>query len=338
VFISAPTSCSVTLKSCPDPLYRGLPVPYQRKFVPLGKVVQVESNDSAVVDAAAQSFARYGEPPTAARPQIVIQLCIDGAAHDEGPWPVPVYRARQHLFHIGCGNSNFAVADLMTGTAIGFVSREMVSETSFFRYTFLECLFHVLAVHQSHTPVHCACVSWRNRGVLICGRSGAGKTTLAYACARMGMQVVSDDVIHLEWNPTLNRLMLWGNPWQLRLLAECKKFFPELDGESLRLRSDGGWYFEIDVLRQFPGQAQTSCEPVALVFLERSLSTGAECIPLDSALALGRLKQDIVLDDESVVDRHYALLKRLANVGTYTLSYSGHPFSAVTAIRRLLGD
>jgi hypothetical protein len=335
---SLPVSRSVTIKDCPDPLYRGVPVPYQRRFVPLGKIVQVESNDSAVVDAAAHSFARYGDVPSSASPQIFIQLCVDCATHDEGPWPVPVYRARQHLFHIGCGSSNFAVADLTTGTAIGFVSPKMVSDTSFFRYTFLECLFHVLAVHQSHTPVHCACVSWRNRGVLICGRSGAGKTTLAYACAKMGMQVVSDDVIHLEWNPTLNRTMLWGNPWQLRLEAECRNFFPELQGEIPRLRSDGGRYFEVDVLGTFPGQAQTSCEPMALVFLERSLNTAAECIPWDPALALGRMKEDVVLDEESVVARHHALLERLANVGTYTLSYSGHPLSAVTAIRRLVGD
>ena len=61
---------------------------------------------------------------------------------------------------------------------IGFVTEAMVEDASFFKSTFLDCLFYVLAVHHDYTPVHCSGVVSEGRGVLICGISGTGKTTV----------------------------------------------------------------------------------------------------------------------------------------------------------------
>jgi len=321
--------------TCPDPLHWGCPILFREKFIPLGTTIQVESNDETVIQAAVESFGRYGEPPRAARPEILLQLCVDPERHDRSPWPNPSYRALKHIFHIACGDTNFAVADLDTGSAVGFVSREIVQERSFFRYTFLECLFHVLVVRLSHTPVHCSTVALNGRGVLVCGRSGVGKTTLAYACARSGMQVVSDDVVHLCTNPVTHEITLWGNPWCLRLLPEAVHLFPELIGQKLKLKSDRQGCLEIDVSSHFPNAALVSCQPVALVFLERGQEPTPILYPISAELALGRLQQDIVLDEDSVVERHYSVLKQLVEVGTYALRYSGRPSQAVSMIEGL---
>jgi hypothetical protein len=322
--------------TCPDPLHWGCPILFREKFIPLGTTIQVESNDEKVIEAAAESFGRYGEPPRNARPEILLQLCVDPERHDRSPRPIPSYRSLKHIFHIACGDTNFAVADLDTGCAVGFVSREVVQERSFFRYTFLECLFHVLVVRLSHTPVHCSTVALEGRGVLLCGRSGAGKTTLAYACARSGMQLVSDDVVHLCTDPVTHEIVVWGHPWRLRLLPDAVHLFPELIGERLTLRSDRQGCLEIDVPSHFPDAALVSCRPVALVFLEGCQEASRRLYPITAELALGRLQQDIILDEDSVVERHYSVLKRLAEVGTYALQYSGRPSQAVSVIKGLL--
>ena len=335
--MSAPTAVPIhsDLRRCPDPLYRSLPVRFSERFLPLGKTVQVESNSPAIIAAASRSFGRYGLGASSLEPEIVLRICVDPVSRDSGLLAPPSYRASQHLFHISCGSTNFAVADLYTGTAVGFVTPELVENESFFCNAFLECLFHVLAVHQSHTPVHCATVATDGRGILICGSSGAGKTTLAYACARANMQIISDDVVHLEWLSSLQQLVLWGNPWQLKLLPNTSEFFPELAGRPLKRRSDSTLHIEVDVPLEFPGADRVRCEPSVLVFLERSAGTRTECRPMNPSEALERLKQDIVLDDELVVQRHYSILERLLLSPAYTLTYSGHPVSAVACLRAL---
>src|SRR3954452_2934707 len=102
--------------TCPDPLHWGCPILFREKFIPLGTTIQVESNDETVIQAAVESFGHYGAPPRAARPEILLQLCVDPERQDRSPWPNPSYRALKHIFHIACGDTNFAVADLDTGS------------------------------------------------------------------------------------------------------------------------------------------------------------------------------------------------------------------------------
>ncbi len=75
--------------------------------------------------------------------------------------------------------------------------------------------------------------------------------------------------------------------------------FPELRGLQPQLRSDHEWYLEIDVEKQFPGSAVVSCEPEALVFLERHRDAASLLQPLDVDSALERLLKDIHVSEAS---------------------------------------
>ena len=92
-----------------------------------------------------------------------------------------------------------------------------------------------------------------------------------------------------------------------------------------QLRSDHEWYLEIDVENQFPGSAVVSCEPEALVFLERHQDAATQLQPLDVDSALKRLMKDIYVSEPSVIERHRQTLARLLQTKAYTLSYSGDP-------------
>jgi len=320
----------------PDPLHRGITLEFRERFFPLGTSVEVQSNQEVVLEAARLSFSRYGRPPQTDHAQFLIQLCVDPERHDREPRSIPSYRALSQLFHIGYSNASFAIADLAMGCAVGFVSPEVVSDTSFFQYVFLECLFHVMVVHWSHTPVHCSSVALNGRGALICGPSGAGKTTLAYACAKAGMQIISDDVVHLQIDPACRKLTLWGNPWTLRLLPDAVQIFPELVGTEVKQRSDHEWHLEVDVSLRFPGQASVSCLPAALIFLKCHDGGKNQIRLLEKELALRRLGQDVVFDEEPVIARHQEVLRELVMAGVYELSYTGSPAVAVELIEGLL--
>jgi len=319
-----------------DPLHWGVPIRFQDDFNPIGTPIRVESNDEAIVKVAQENFGRYGKPIPGEPPRFFLRVCVDPVHRAGPPWPKPSFRSLNHLFHIACGDSNFATADLNTGVCIGFVTQAMVEDSSFFKSTFLDCLFYVLAVHHNYTPVHCSGVVSGGKGVLICGVSGSGKTTLAYACTRSGLQVLSDDVVHVRTDPADNQLRLWGRPWFLRLVPEAMELFPELKGLQPQLRSDHEWYLEIDVESQFPGSTVVSCEPEALVFLDRHRDATTRLEPLSVDSALERLMKDIYVSETSVIERHRQTLKRLLQTKAYTLSYSGDPMKAVEVVRTIL--
>jgi len=319
-----------------DPLFWGAPLIFRKKFKPLGATVCIASNSEKVLEAAEESFGFYGTVENSAAVDFTLNLCVDPLHRQKSPFPPASFRALGHLFHISCGNSSFAVADLESGSAIGFVAAEIVQDRSFFRNTFLECLFYVLAVHFRFTPVHAAGVVFNQQGILIWGEPGAGKSTLAYACARAGFQLVSDDVVHLEIDPASNQLMGWGRPWQIRLLPDAKTLFPELGQEEPRLRSDHQWYLEIDLAKRMPESLLVSCRPSILLFLRRGPNAGSRIESLDSEQALNLMKKDIYLTEQSVLQRHYLTLQHLVHSKIYRLYYEGPPVEAVALIKNLV--
>ncbi len=149
------------------------------------------------------------------------------------------------------------------------------------------------------------------------------------------MQLVSDDVVHLQLDATRHELTLWGNPWTLRLLPDAVQIFPELNGTNIKQRGGREDCLEIDVSRQFPGSPSISCQPTALVFLDRN-AAGYRLRPLEKEAAFQRLLRDVVLDEDAVIARHQRVLKELVSTGTYELNYTGSPFDTAESIRSLL--
>lgn len=62
----------------------------------------------------------------------------------------------------------------------------------------LECVLAEDALRRlTGIGLHAAAVTWNGKGLLLPGRSGAGKTTLALALCVRGARIISDEVIHL---------------------------------------------------------------------------------------------------------------------------------------------
>ena len=148
--------------------------------------------------------------------------------------------------------------------------------------------------------IHAACVTRNGRSLLLCGDSHAGKSTLAYACARSGWSFVSDNAVH--WSAAPWDVLVTGSP-------------------ALRLREGAQAMFGLaraDVVPADEGLASSLTAPAGkLVFLNRrpgpsSIRTASVNCALEYLAAY-----DTRPDRQYAEGRYRALLRE----GTCTLDY-----------------
>src|SRR5262249_4195642 len=121
---------------------------------------------------------------------------------------------------------NFTVCDMRRGVAFSWLTQAALKDRLYLRYYFLEGPVLSMLQHLYLVPVHAACVNFAERGVLLCGDSGAGKSSLAYACASRGWTFVADDTISLIRAQRERRVI--GNPHRIRFREAGVELFPEL--------------------------------------------------------------------------------------------------------------
>jgi hypothetical protein len=188
----------------------------------------------------------------------------------------------------------------------------------YLRYHFIEATALVLISALYVTPIHAACVSRHGRGMLLCGESGAGKSSLAYACARAGWTFTSDDASYLLRDGDQSRVI--GNSHQVRFRPSAKELFPELHGRCLTPRAEGKPSIEVPT-SELSGLVTSDEATIGyLIFLNRQPSAVAELLPLARGAVLQRFYRDLFPADE--VQRLQAgALEQLASTEVYELRY-----------------
>jgi len=120
------------------------------------------------------------------------------------------------------------VSDPRRGEAMAAVSPELLADTRLFRSEVLEAMTWALLTRRDRQPLHAAGLARNGAGLLLCGATGTGKSTLAYAAARSGVPLLAEDMVFVE---SVNRLRVWGKPAAFHLLPHALTHFPELAEE-----------------------------------------------------------------------------------------------------------
>lgn len=196
---------------------------FQETFYPLGFPVVVSSNSGDVLAAARLEWDTwtpvFDEPPIA----LTFQVSDARPALPE----VSSFHAHANQFAFVADANNLGVCDTNTHTGIAWLTAAAVEDPAYFRYHFLEGMALEMIVSLHCTPFHAACVARNGRGVLLCGDSGAGKSSLSYACARRGWTYLSDDASYLLRHTAADRIVL-GHPHRVRLRPDAPRLFSEL--------------------------------------------------------------------------------------------------------------
>jgi hypothetical protein len=304
---------------------------FQATFFPFGFPVSVTSNSEQVISAIREEWAAwtqaFDDPP--------IELHFEvGDAH--GPRPASIFRAHGHLFAFAADADNFAMGDTRARTATAFLSTSVIEDRAHFIYHFLDAAAFQLITSANFTPIHGATVTRNGRGVLFTGDSGAGKSSLSYACARRNWTFVSDDASHLLRRCAASRCIV-GVPHQVRLRPDAPNLFPELAAFEPKMRGTGKLSLQIPTRDLFIATAPTAFVDT-IVLPKRVVDSSTRLEPIDKALVREHCAQWFYHWDPPILAQQEAAFEEtLAGVRTFSLEYSDLD-SAVQALDDALAE
>lgn len=227
-------------------------------FYPLGFPVTVSTNSHKVLDAAHLEWDPWTiRGPKFAEPPITLTFHVS----DETPElpELSNFHAHHHQFAFVADAKNLAVCDTTSHTGVAWLTASAAQDQAWLRYHFLEAMALEMIVSLHMTPFHAACVAKDSSGVLLCGDSGAGKSSLSYACARRGWAYLSDDASYLLRNRARERIVL-GHPHRVRLRPDAPHLFGELSEFEPTRRGNGKMSLEISMT----GTRQTRVDRIIL--------------------------------------------------------------------------
>jgi hypothetical protein len=213
---------------------------------------------------------------------------------------------------------NYSVADLDHNRTRISISRGALQHKRYLRYFFLDAAPEAHIVTRYATPVHAGCVALEGRGVLLCGDSGAGKSSLSYACARAGWSYVTDDCSFLI-NGSRDRTVI-GDSRRVRLRPSAAEFFPEINGLKMTPRAAGKPSIEMDTAN-LPLVCSQSAQADYIVFLNRRVGGPPTLQPYRKEVARHFMRQVLYGSAESLAAQ-YETIERMLKAEVLELRYS----------------
>ena len=250
-------------KAIHDPVLAEFELPLRRTFFFFGYPVEIETNSADVIAAADEGWGAFEQ----AFDDEPVRFCL--GVRESGAEGMPaesVIRAREHVAVIVADAENFALLDFERGYGFGWVTQSTAADHPLLRYRFLISGPGMLVEQRAFAPLHGALVVRNGIGVMLAGDSFAGKSTLAYACARAGWTYVSDDGAFLV-RAREDRLAV-GDPHTIRFRPDAPQLFPELADRLPTVRPNGKIAIEV-LTRELGLKTAASCQVEHVVYLNR---------------------------------------------------------------------
>jgi hypothetical protein len=285
-------------------------------FHPMGYPLEIRSNSREILHQAERLWQRY--PVISNAEPLRLSVYVNGARAvlPHNPPPPSIHK---HLFTIDHGTHDFAKADLSTGTAYVSVSENAASDWRYFRYHFLEPLACVLLGARHFVYVHASCIARDGRAVVLCGDSGAGKTCLAYACAKRAWSFVSGDAVQIV-RGRKDRMVV-GRPYEIRFRDSARAIFPELKSFPPEIRANGKTDLEIDT-SDLEIAVESQSFASHLVLIQRGKVNRIE--KLDPAHAMRELSATICYGDDRTRCEQRETLAHFLQIPLWRLRYTDH--------------
>lgn len=301
-----------------DPLQVNEPRKYQKLFFPYGFPAVVSTNSEVVMRAAENCWKQF-ERVFDTIPLDIRCLVKDGA-EEELTEPAR-FRSQGHLISIVADRDNFASIDVNAGLSFAWATTATARNTAYLRYMFLEAMVYIQLEVRELASVHAACVQFSERGILLAGDSGAGKSSLAYACARRGWTFLSDDASALVRRSS--GLKMLGNPGVFRFREAAAKLFPEFLETAVCCRPGGKQTLEVETSRLSYIRTAFESRVQAIVFLDRQGYEGGPpaLLPLNQDQTWSRISTSLFQLEHPAFQERVQTVQRLLDLPSFVMRY-----------------
>ena len=286
---------------------------YTSVLYPLGYPLELTTNSPDVLRTARESWDQYTQLFSA--DSIRLHICVGTQKHISKKGSA-AYEWANNILKISSADGSMATCHMADGYGSAMLTTAAIENTDWLRNFFIETMAYCILDAVAFTPVHCACVSLEGRGVLLAGDSGAGKSSLAYACARRGWTYVSDDASHI----VRGRKLVTGLHRQIRFREAALNLFPELSRFPVKMRLNGKMGMEIRTadLKEIHTTGQTGVH--AIVFLNRG-GGEAQLRPFPNEHVPERLTSLLTFTDGEILKSQRDSLRDLVSLNAFELRY-----------------
>ena len=317
-----------------DPLLTRVPLDWDVMFYPYGFPVRIRSNSELTMEAADASWGTYRH--RFKHPPLDVRLLISESDSPACLEP-PVFRSQGNLLSIVADRENFAGLDLDAGFSFGWATTSTAKHKEYFRQCLLDVMIFPLLEVRHLITLHAACVAFSGKGILLAGDSGAGKSSLAYACARHGWTYISDDAS--AYLRAAKQPMVIGHPQKFRFREPAGKLFPEFAHLKSTLRAYGKP--TIEVRTQSLPDIKTADESSvnAIVFLNRRDYDGGPptLLRITEEEAWKRLSFSVWAVQLPAYEERLTALERMLAIPAYEFRYRDLD-SAIASLRGLVEE
>jgi hypothetical protein len=299
-----------------DPVFSNFSLPLRGVYYPLGFAVEIATNSAEVLVAAEESWGHFQKTFSELPVRIDVGVIADGSK--DCP-PAPGCRARGNLLTTIADAKNYVISDLNQGFAFAWLTQAAVEHPAYLRYYFLEATALTLLDALYLTPLHAACVEIEGQGLLLCGESGAGKSSLSFACARKGWKFLSDDSTAIV-RKRKGRVVV-GNPHQMRFRESAIELFPELKEQRVTPRFTGKMAIELATSTLPEIETITECQIDYIVFLNRREPGPPSLCSLPKEIASQYFQQCLFLGDNQAQQAQRWSLDNLLTARVFEMRY-----------------
>jgi hypothetical protein len=315
-----------------DPLGRTATLAFDASFPVLGIPLRVRSNAEAALDLAADVFGAWrGLPDSLIEGGAFADLGVIVHPATDERLPERLSCRRHGDVFLAAAGPVLAAVMIVERRAVVFVPAQALAAGEWFGAHV--CGHAMLAVAgRGRVPIHAAAVVAGDHTLLLTGTSGAGKSTMAYACAAAGFSVLGEDTVFVDLSGDAPRL--WGYAPQLWLAPDGVRFFPELAAATVATRADGTPRIRAAAVTPW-APTLTTAGRVSVVVLDRS-SEEPSLTPIDGEEAAAFVDDDAYDGFDQYPDERPAVAAWLRRLPTWRLDAGDAPHRAARLLETLV--